>query len=353
MAKILILNDLHYGYKNDSPVFVEYFNRFFKDVFFPYADAAGIKHCIVAGDLMDRRKYVNYDTLRHVRENLIKPLQSRGIETHILVGNHDCYYKSTNSVNCITELYGQYPCIRSYQKPEDVSIDGVSLGIVPWISPEDTEDFDTFLRESKSSVLFGHFEIVGFEMLRGVTCEEGLDNSIFDRFKQVYSGHFHQQSQYGNIKYLGTQYDMNFSDIDEAKGFHVYDTETEQMEFVKNPLKLFFRLTYDDTVGKPILPPDFSPYSNCYVKLIVKSKKNPKFFEKYLSALYNSNPAEVNIIDETDILAGTEDDLASIDITQDTLAIINKEVDDNKAIANPMKLKKVLNDLYIDSFSIE
>ena len=34
--KIALLNDTHFGCRNDSPAFIEYQNKFYNDVFFPY-----------------------------------------------------------------------------------------------------------------------------------------------------------------------------------------------------------------------------------------------------------------------------------------------------------------------------
>jgi hypothetical protein len=43
-----------------------------------------------------------------------------------------------------------------------------------------------------------------------------------------------------NISYLGTPYEITFADVNEKKGFHVFDTETRVMEFVPNENKLFY-----------------------------------------------------------------------------------------------------------------
>ena len=41
--KIALLNDTHFGARNDSPAFLEYFMRFYNEIFFPYLQENNIK----------------------------------------------------------------------------------------------------------------------------------------------------------------------------------------------------------------------------------------------------------------------------------------------------------------------
>ena len=348
--KIPFINDTHFGLKNDSHIFREYFNRFFQDVFFPYIDQHQIKEIVHLGDLMDRRKYVNFETLKYVRENFFEPLAQRNVTIHVMLGNHDVYYKNTNSVNSIRELFGDLPNVRLYETFQDAVVAGFQFAIVPWICPDNQNDFEQFIKQTSSTVALGHLELQGFEVLRGIRSEEGLSKNVFEKFESVYSGHFHQKNDDGHVYYLGTQYDMTFADIDERKGFHVFDTETRTVEFVANPQKMFYRLTYDDSTTQDV--PDFSQYANTYVKLIVRNKRYPKTFDRYINKLYEACPYEVNIIEEYELADALADD---IDITQDTLGIIYSDIDDNKnyesAAAN--SLKKIMTDLYLESFEVD
>jgi DNA repair exonuclease SbcCD nuclease subunit len=347
---IPFINDTHFGFKNDSQIFREYFNRFFKDIFFPYVDANNIKELIHLGDLMDRRKYVNFETLKFIRENFIEELHKRQITMHIILGNHDVYYKNTNSVNSVRELFNDHPSIKLYEKFQDADVAGFKFAMIPWICPENQNEFDSFVHNSSSTVAVGHLELQGFEVLRGIRSEEGMNKNILEKFQNVYSGHFHQKNDDGHIFYLGTQYDMTFADVDERKGFHVFDTETRSVRFIENPQKMFYRLIYDD-INKTDIP-DFSRYEKSYVKLVVKNKKYPKLFDKYIGKLYDIGPHEVNIIEEYELADPSTDD---IDITQDTLSIIYGDIDDNKNYepAAVNSLKKIMTDLYLESFEVD
>ena len=85
----------------------------------------------------------------------------------------------------------------------------------------------------------GHLEVKGFEMHNGHFNDHGQDKAMFKRFEKVISGHFHKKSDDGQIYYLGTQYEMTWSDYECPKGFHIFDTETRDLTRVENPIKMF------------------------------------------------------------------------------------------------------------------
>ena len=68
---------------------------------------------------MDRRKFVSYKTSKDFRERFILPFNTLKVDLHIMIGNHDTFYKNTNDVNSVEELLGNrhrnikiYPGIR-------------------------------------------------------------------------------------------------------------------------------------------------------------------------------------------------------------------------------------------------
>jgi len=350
--KLPIINDTHFGVKGDSKIFREYMNTFFQNVFFPYLDQHEFKEIVHLGDVFDNRKQINVETMAFFSKNFFLPLKERGIKIHILIGNHDAYFKNTNDVNSIREFLSHYDNVVMYDSPIDVEFDGTNIGMVPWLNPENLADFSSFLTKTNSRSLMGHFEIQGFEVMRGTASLSGLAPSVFADFDSIYSGHFHQKSDDGKIFYLGTQFDMSFADLNETKGFHVLDTSTGKLEFIANQDKMFYKLVYDDA-NLPVKyqHPDFSKYKNRFVKLIVKHKKNANLLEDYLSKLYAVSPYEVSIIDEEELNVVVSD--KDIDITQDTMSIIFQDIEDNANIINKEKLKTIMHELYVESFEVE
>ena len=90
MARILVLGDTHFGARNDSIAFLEYFFKFYDNIFFPYLEAnPDIKTVIQVGDIVDRRKFINYIVLNRFKNDFIFRLKKMGIDLHVIIGNHD------------------------------------------------------------------------------------------------------------------------------------------------------------------------------------------------------------------------------------------------------------------------
>ena len=72
--KIALLNDTHFGARNDSPAFLDYFMRFYNEIFFPYCKENNIKTLIHLGDVVDRRKFINHQTASIFRKEFFDRL---------------------------------------------------------------------------------------------------------------------------------------------------------------------------------------------------------------------------------------------------------------------------------------
>jgi DNA repair exonuclease SbcCD nuclease subunit len=342
--KIALLSDTHWGARGDSQLFLDYFTEFFQDTFFPYLDENNIKTVLHAGDLMDRRKFVNFNVLNHVREHFIQPLKDRDVELHCILGNHDVYYRNTNKINSMRELF--YSDFHIYENPTTLEFDGLRIAMLPWVNKENTEEFMKYIQNVNAPILMGHLELDGYEVLRGVKHRGGMSPDMFKRFEKVLSGHFHCKQSQGNIHYLGTQYEITFSDHGEPKGFHVLDTETREIEYVENPNRMFHKLKYsdDDTYTEAFC----NQYTNKYVKVFVSSKKNPVKFDKFLESLYNSQVANLTIVEEDDL----DQEKVDIDMKKDTLTLIQDEVDMLECEGDKEKIKKMIRDLYMESLTL-
>ena len=223
--KIAIINDTHFGARNDNLNFNEYFYQFYEGTFFPYLQQNNIKTCIHLGDLMDRRKFVSYKTAKDFRERFILPFNTLDINLHIMIGNHDTFYKNTNDVNCVEELLGQrHKNIKIYPEAEEVEFDGTKILFLPWINSQNLIYSEGMIHETTADICMGHLEIAGFQMMKGVVNEHGISKSSFRKFDTVFSGHFHHKSDDGQIFYLGAPYELYWNDCDDRKGFHVFDT---------------------------------------------------------------------------------------------------------------------------------
>ena len=354
--KIAIITDTHWGARNDSPVFLKYFKRFYDEIFFPYLDEHNIKTCIHMGDVVDRRKFINYKTLKDLRENFINRLWKMGIDTHIIIGNHDTFYKNTNNVNSIVELFTSYDGQTEpwmYAKPKEVVFDGLKCFMQPWICDDNREESLDMISKTDAQILFGHLEVAGFEMHLGQKSFDGLPHSVFDKFDYAFSGHFHHKSDNGTIFYLGNPYQITWSDYKDTRGFHIFDTKSRSIEFIVNPLEIFHKIYYNDEemTLETIQNEDYSKFKDCYVKVVTVKKTNPFWFDTMIDKLYKVDVADISIAENFDTdLFGDEEEL--IDEAEDTMTILSKYVD-SLNIENKKELDSLMKSLYTESLSIE
>lgn len=359
MTKVAIITDSHWGARNDNQAFAQHFIKFYEEVFFPTIDDLGIKHVLHLGDLTDRRKYINFVTAKNLETHFMKPLYDRNIQLDLVAGNHDTFYKNTNEVNSIMQLYGtsKYDNINiiwddAYEVTwEDGT--GCSVMMVPWICAENQESIYNSLKSTKSQIVMGHFEIQGYEMMKGQICDHGLDKKIFNKFDTVYSGHFHHPSHNGNITYLGAPYEMNWSDYNGKRGFHIFDTETREVEFIKNPNRMFHKISYDDTdmTIEDVANLDTSNLTNAFIKVIVRNKENPYIFDLFLDRLASSGASDIKVV-EDHMNFDTIDEEELVDEAQDTMTILTQYIQNIEFKGDKSKVESVLRELYNEAISL-
>jgi|TARA_B100001939_G_scaffold113833_1_gene98386 predicted phosphodiesterase len=346
--KIALLNDTHFGARNDSPAFIKYFNRFYDEVFFPYLQEHNIKTLIHLGDVVDRRKFINYNTSHNFQEKFWKRLWNEKIDTHIILGNHDTYYRNTNNVNAMQQLITTFDGVNEpfiYEKPKTVNFDGLDILFLPWIAPDIEEESIHAIDSSNAQIAMGHLEIKGFEMHKGHINDHGLDMSQFNRFEKVLSGHFHRKSDNGTIYYLGTQYEITWSDYNCPKGFHIFDTQTRELTRVSNPIKMFKKIIYNDT-KENYLQKDISEYNDCHIKVFVEEKTDTNMFGAFIDRLHNDiNTYEVNIIEDSFNINASAD-VNVIDQGEDTLTFLQNYIDSLDTELDKSKMNSIVKELY-------
>ena len=352
--KICILGDTHFGARGDSLDFHNYFEKFYNEVLFPYLKANDIEVIFQMGDLFDRRKYINFNTLHLCREYFFDRCEILGIKVHTLLGNHDVAFKNTLKVNSTGLLLNEYRCVEYYDDFDTVEFDGVPIDIVPWICDENEVEIFQKMKESKSQVCFGHFDIAGFQMEKGMVSETGVDKKLFSRYDIVLSGHFHHKSTDGQITYTGTPYEMTWSDYNDTKGFHIFDTDTRQLEFIENPFHMFNKVMYDDKIHdfEYWKTYDFDSLKDTYVKVVVLNKQNPYLFDTVIDTLYKKGIADISIVEDfSDIVFSDDQEL--IDQAEDTMTILSKYIDTLTINVENEKLKTLMRELYVEALNTE
>jgi predicted phosphodiesterase len=351
--KIALLTDSHAGVRNDSIAFHDYMKKFYDDVFFKYLDTNGIRNVVHCGDIVDRRKYININTAYRLRKDLIEPAIERGITWHQILGNHDVMHKNTNKISSFTELFNKFP-LNIYEEATEVDFDGCNILLMPWINDENREHALKLIKETNAQICFGHLEIQGFEMFKGSIVSHGDDPSVFGRFDIVCSGHYHHRSHRDNIYYLGSPAEYTWSDYDDPRGFHIFDTETRELTFIENPYKMFHKFWYND--GDPTFVDsdiDYNQFEGKIIKIIITEKNNPYWFEKFIENIEKKNPIDIQIV-EDHLNLNLEDDQDIIDEAESTIDIFKKYIQNTEAKGiDKNKLENKIVDLYHEALTLE
>lgn len=349
---VALITDSHAGIRGDSEHFMKYQQMFYRDYFFPKCAEYGVKEVYHLGDFFDRRKFINFKTLNDVIHNFLQPIRESGMKMHLLVGNHDVYYKNTNKINQPEMLLDSYKdCVTTYQDaPTIIKLGERDCLLVPWINVSNFKSTMEIIDNSKQSVCFGHFEFEGFEMYAGSPSEEGMTTQGFEKFDLVCSGHFHHKSSRGNITYLGAPFEYTWADCDDERGFHLLNTETLELIYVKNPYTMFKKLQYSDKNEAGVLESfKEADIQDKIVKLIVHNKKNPYLFDQVVDILSSKGQYDLQVVDlvQMDL---TEQTQSLEQESKDTLTFIYEYVDAQaKDLEVQTKTKLLMEELYVES----
>lgn len=336
--KIACITDTHFGARGDNVIFDNFFRKFYDEIFFPEITKRGITQVIHLGDCFDRRKYINYNSLKTCKEYFFDPLIKNNIKVDMIVGNHDTFFKNTNDVNSPELLLKQYDNITTFDRPSIQTYDGLDILLLPWICTDNYNTAINYIEKKQAKVCFGHLEMEGFMMWKGQENKEGMSPKVFKGYEVVASGHFHHRHNKKNIFYLGNPYEMFWNDYGDVRGFNIFDTETLKFEFVKNPNTMFERISYD---GKNTIDP--LKLKNKFIKIKVEDKSNQYEYDTFVEKIYEQNPAEVKIIDE---MIEVETD-ASLDVNEtDTVTLLNTYIDSVDCKLEKDKIKSMVLDLY-------
>ena len=350
MSLVALLGDTHLGAKSGSGHFSRYFNKFFDNVFYPYLKEHNIKEVIQFGDLFDSRTTLSLKAFHASKNSWFSPLVENNIKMHVLVGNHDSYHKNSIHINS-PELFvaDAYPDnVKVYSNPTVLNIYNQNFLMVPWICDENREDVYNFLKKNNSTgnICCGHFEIDGFSMMRGIQSDGGLPKTLFENFQRTFSGHYHTQSydSYYRIQYIGTPYELTFADVDDPRGFHVFDTDTGEVTFIQNPYTMFSRIVYNNGWDG-----DINSLTDKLVKIVVESKSDLYEFDRFVDSVKLANAYDVKLLESVQYVQ-TENGQELV--VQDSLTIIDNYIDSLTTSVDKTKLKEYMRGLYAEAISL-
>ena len=337
--KVAIITDQHFGCRKNSKLFHDYFLKFYNDVFFPTLEKEGISVVIDMGDTFDSRKGIDFSALAWAKNNYYDRLKDMGICVHTVVGNHTAYYKNTNDVNAVDLLLREYDNVTVYSEATEVTLDGLGILFIPWINQDNEEETVKLIKKTTCKCAMGHLELSGFRAHRGVVMEHGMESKLYQKFQKVFSGHYHTRSDDGTVFYLGNPYEMFWNDVNDTRGFHIFDTETMEHTPVNNPYRMFYNVYYEDTSYQLF---DATEYNNKIVKVIVRKKSDTKKFEKFIDKITDV-AAELKVVENFDLQDPEEFEVFE---SEDTLSILNRYIQEAEIKLDKSKVQNIMRQTY-------
>ena len=335
--KVVLLTDTHFGCRKSSEFFHNYFQKFYENTFFPYLDHHNIERVIHLGDIFDVRKNIDYWSLDWARRVFFDPLRERGIHLDLIVGNHDSYYKDSLKLNSPRMNLREYNNINIIDEPQTIG----NICFVPWICPDNAEETLQEVTKSDGRWCMGHLELTGFYANKDYKCDHGTDPDYFSKFEKVFSGHFHKKSTKGNITYLGNPYQLYWNDEGEQRGFHVFDTDTGELDFIPNPNSMFHKiyLNSDSDI-------DSSIYEDKFTKIIVGDNVKPVTIHNLVENLYDHKVHEVKVVENPNLIAIEEE----VDVeVEDTMSLLTGCVNNLESNLNKNNLIEIFKTLYTEA----
>lgn len=346
--KIALVTDTHFGARDGRHIFHDFFAKFYTNIFFPTLREHGITTVLHLGDLFDRRKYIDYFSLKRSKEYFFDPM--RDFKMHVLVGNHDIALRNTLEINSPELLLSEYKNISPITEPSVIQVNSASFLMMPWVCSDNYAQSMDMLKTAKADLCCGHFEISGFSMYKGMESHEGFDAGLFNKFDMVFSGHYHHRSSRSNIHYLGNPYELTHMDYNDQRGFHIFDTKTRELTFIPNTYTIFDRFVYDDTKVDPAAI-DCSTFSEKFLKIVVQKKTDFYKFDTFLDRVYNSGPHDVKIMEDIAELSAEEMD-ESLDI-EDTQSILQHYIKSADVDVDREKLSVYMKQLYVEALNVQ
>jgi DNA repair exonuclease SbcCD nuclease subunit len=200
---------------------------------------------VILGDIFDSRSSVDFKVLNDAIV-FFNNLSSKCKDVHILVGNHDLYYKENDlyNVNC---RFLQSKNVRIVYNTEVITIQDKACLFIPWIDTPESKAKALIQLQDKHDIVFGHMDTVG---LYGAKIQDELmfELNDFGPNKNIVSGHFHKRSERGDIKYLGAFINQSFSDVGDTKGYMTFNKNGE-LKFIEGICPKFEYITIPNSGG--------------------------------------------------------------------------------------------------------
>ena len=336
MTKILLVPDIHFGSQENNDDFLDYQFTCI-DWMYNVAREHNIENIIFLGDIFDKRRTINLRIL----DKIYKEFGFSEFNHYFILGNHDAYYKNCNDINSLSVLMKDHIIID--QEPVELEFDNTKLLLTPWINKENYDNCISKIEKSKAPYLLGHFDLPGFELIRGFLSDHAsIPVKLLDKFDRVISGHYHCHSNKKHIHYLGSLCQLNWSDYSEKKFIGILTPSTNEFELIENPHRFYEIIRIKSEQDLDI---DIESIKKKKVKIYLYVDRNIKI-EKFITTI-TDYASSVVVIDEK-VLNSTEY-TGDLDVSKMSIIDSWKAYVDELEMSN--KDKTIINKIFVDTYN--
>tara|TARA_R100001015_G_C4626992_1_gene186278 strand:+ start:580 stop:1620 length:1041 start_codon:yes stop_codon:yes gene_type:complete len=283
--KIAFFTDLHIGVHQNNERWLDVTYNWAK-WFTSELKKKNVNKIMFGGDLFHYRDEINVKTL-HFTNKLLDLFND--FEMYMIPGNHDAYYKDNTTVHSLSILKSRKN-IKVFDTPRAYNIASKQVGFCPWGTTLDDVPSDCDL-------IVGHFELENFNFNNHKICEEGIKSTdILKKSKLIFTGHFHKRQNRtfdnGTIVYAGNPFQMDFNDINDQKGYYVFDFEKENItyDFFENHISPIHVKVNLSEIEKLKSIAKNKGWSNLSIKIIIDKDIKINLLDKLISSINFEGP---------------------------------------------------------------
>jgi len=282
MAKKLLFGDLHaHNFREFSTIEGDVNTRL-KDCvevvlkIKGFCDKENVDEVWFFGDCFHLKNNLSSEVVKLVMDAFNELLKDRSLLA--IPGNHDFVSWTSNPI--LLKLFHQYLPERRFTLVS-------SFG---WIKGEDKIYVEPFTRKVKElnkriaelktnpeqDIFFGHQDMIGVRY-GGFVVEHGLDADMLSKkFKWSFVGHWHIPGKVReNVISIGAPIQHNFGDVNQPKGWWIFDSEKGEIRLIQNDFSPRF---FDIKVGPESIESPGDPSKDFY-RIKVRGEL-PEFLNK-------------------------------------------------------------------------
>lgn len=293
MSKAIITADWHCGVRGDSAIFHNIFIDWIENFLVPKIKEEKVNYLFILADLFDNQNAINTLTI-NITQDAFDYIISNcpELKIYIMMGNHDIYFRNKRDISSLRIIDNKHENIVIVKDITRIKDSGKEIVLSPWlINDEEVDD----LFSKTADICMGHFEINGFDLLKGIKEKKGLEPAKFKKqFAKTFSGHFHIRQELNNIMYVGNPFQMDWKDFGNEKGLTLLDFKTLKTRFIPNDISPIFNKIYLTQIKNKTIKLTEEVAGN-FVQLIIDDKCSEKLLIGLQELILSKNPRSFDI----------------------------------------------------------